>query len=142
MTFTLKTSTKYFKISNGDGGTKFQALLIFLNSFCTFTQASMWWYTTGNPPMGNSGLGNSRERGRNLVPEKDESKSSFGKMFCKTKYTAGRRLQHSFRGMAYRNELNKTIELGVLNFLPFIGPPIRITTLIMFSTETESFDEK
>ena len=92
--------------------------------------------------MGNSGLGNSRERGRNLVPEKDESKSSFGKMFCKTKYAAGRRLQNSFRGMAYRNELNKTIELGVLNFLPFIGPPIRITTLIMFSTETESFDEK
>ena len=54
--------------------------------------------------MGNSGLGNSRERGRNLVPEKDESKSSFGKMFCKTKFTAGRRLQHSLE--VWHTEMN------------------------------------
>ena len=66
--------------------------------------------------MGNKGLGNSKERGRNLVPVKRE-KSLIKNVTCKL--------------TNLRNKMD-TKFLHIYNVLPFIGPPIRMTALIMF----------
>jgi len=41
-----------------------------IHQFLTLAQASMWCCNMGTPATGNSGLGTSNDRGRNLVPER------------------------------------------------------------------------
>jgi len=51
----------------------YKSEVVLLKSFIrhlTILQASIWWWIIEKPPMGKSGLGSSRERGRNRVPKK------------------------------------------------------------------------
>ena len=114
---------------------KFKLLLLFLNKLyhlvdknmdwdwkilLTLLQAEIGWWTIGWPANGKRGFGVLNERGLNLVPAKNHTKTKKGYIFL----------------FSLRKTLNKWFikEKKIRNWLPLVGPPTMMTATT-FSSE-------
>lgn len=91
--------------------------------FSSCEQAWMWCSIMGSPPIGNSGLGMSKDNGRKRVPENDDS------LIADFSSLPDHQAKYSYENFNF---------LAI--YSPFLSPPTKITAFNIFSVTQTSYN--